>query len=82
MKRLIIFGCGGHARSVVDVFLRKHSGWDLVFVDENALENERGSGKCLSPAPYFIDQEKSPATSQSRSSYVLFDIEPLVEQFP
>ena len=40
ISRLIIFGCGGHARSASDIFLKKHSGWDLIFVDENARENE------------------------------------------
>ncbi len=37
---LIIYGCGGHARSVADVAL--HNGIDeLIFVDDNARDNER-----------------------------------------
>jgi len=38
-KTLIIIGCGGHARSIADVAL--FNGYKkLVFVDENARENE------------------------------------------
>lgn len=41
---LAILGCGGHARSVADVWLDKHSGipgTNIVFVDKNAKPNER-----------------------------------------
>src|SRR5258708_1602292 len=39
-KTLILFGCGGHSRSVADIYLDKHPGNRLIFLDENALENE------------------------------------------
>ena len=39
-KSLIIFGCGGHARSVADVYLRRFPRGALLFVDENAAPGE------------------------------------------
>lgn len=39
-KILYILGCGGHARSVADVILDNNPSQSLVFVDENAHENE------------------------------------------
>lgn len=38
--RLILFGCGGHSRSVADIVLANESEASLVFVDPNARENE------------------------------------------
>ena len=43
MKRLeeiIVFGCGGHSRSVSDVILRENPTSKLVYVDPNAREHE------------------------------------------
>lgn len=40
MQKLIIYGCGGHARSVLDILLDNQTEYDIVFVDENARENE------------------------------------------
>jgi hypothetical protein len=37
---LIIFGCGGHARSVADIILYNKPNAQLTFVDENAKMNE------------------------------------------
>lgn len=37
----VIFGCGGHGRSVADVYLSDNPGGRLVFVDGNALDGER-----------------------------------------
>ena len=39
-KIIYIIGCGGHARSVADVILDNNPSQELVFVDENARENE------------------------------------------
>lgn len=40
MNKLIIIGCGGHARSVADVLLSRFPNISIVFVDENAQPNE------------------------------------------
>ena len=40
-KTLILYGCGGHSRSVVDVLLSNNKGVHICFVDENARENEQ-----------------------------------------
>jgi hypothetical protein len=37
---IIIFGCGGHARSVADIILYNKPNAQLTFVDENAKMNE------------------------------------------
>lgn len=39
-KKIILFGCGGHARSVADILILNDPSVSLVFVDENARENE------------------------------------------
>lgn len=39
-ERVIIFGCGGHSRSVADILLTITPGVELVFVDENAKDGE------------------------------------------
>ena len=38
--KLIIFGCGGHAKAVLDVVLYNGEYKEIIFVDENAKENE------------------------------------------
>ena len=40
MKEIIIYGCGGHSRSVADVILFNEPEARLVFVDDSARENE------------------------------------------
>jgi sugar O-acyltransferase (sialic acid O-acetyltransferase NeuD family) len=40
MKQLIIFGCGGHARSVTDVILYNEPHRKILFVDKNAQKGE------------------------------------------
>ena len=41
MKKIVIFGCGGHSRgSVADVLLALDPHLSLVFVDENAKPGE------------------------------------------
>jgi UDP-N-acetylbacillosamine N-acetyltransferase len=39
-NHLVIYGCGGHARSVVDVVLANASYDSVCFVDDNAKEDE------------------------------------------
>lgn len=39
-KNLYIIGCGGHGKSVADVVLANQPARQIVFVDENARENE------------------------------------------
>lgn len=40
MSKLLIFGCGGHARSVADVFLAGNAGAEILFIDANARPGE------------------------------------------
>lgn len=40
-QKLIIIGCGGHARSVADTVLMNDSGVEITFYDVNARENEK-----------------------------------------
>ena len=37
---IIIFGCGGHSRSVTDVILLNDPETSLLYIDDNAVENE------------------------------------------
>jgi UDP-N-acetylbacillosamine N-acetyltransferase len=39
--KIVIYGCGGHARSVADVLLSAYPAAELVFVDPAAREGER-----------------------------------------
>lgn len=43
-KRLVIFGCGGHARSVLDVLHKNGEFEEITLVDENAVEYEKIMG--------------------------------------
>lgn len=40
-KKLVIYGCGGHAISIADVALFNQPDLDIVFVDNNAKDNEK-----------------------------------------
>lgn len=40
-NKLVIIGCGGHARSVADIYLFNYPDADIIFVDEKAKENEK-----------------------------------------
>ncbi len=40
MNKYIIFGCGGHARSVADVLLFNEPDANITFIDSNAREGE------------------------------------------
>lgn len=39
-SRLVIFGCGGHGKAVLDVVLHNGDFSDIVFVDHNAKDSE------------------------------------------
>ena len=39
-NKLVIIGCGGHARSVADVYLSNIPDAELLFIDEEAKKNE------------------------------------------
>lgn len=39
-NEIIIFGCGGHSRSVTDVILQNDPEVSLIYIDGNARENE------------------------------------------
>lgn len=39
-EKYIIFGCGGHARSIADVILCNDKDTDIIFLDENAKKDE------------------------------------------
>ena len=40
-NKYVIIGCGGHAKSILDVILFNEPDADVVFLDENAKENEK-----------------------------------------
>lgn len=48
---ITILGCGGHAKSVADIILKNDKSTKLLFVDENALPDERIWGfKVIKPS--------------------------------
>lgn len=59
-ETLLLFGCGGHSRSVADIYLTEHPNAQLIFIDEKAHENETIFGfpvvRTLAPdsRPYFF----------------------------
>lgn len=77
--QMIIFGCGGHARSVSDVLLVNEPRIRIVFVDENAAEGEKIFGfdvvKKIKPKGAFHvaigDNEKRKITINKMRSGVL-----------
>ena len=40
MDEIVLFGCGGHSRSVADVILHNNQCEKIIFVDSSARENE------------------------------------------
>jgi len=40
MAKLYVFGCGGHARSVADIYLNCNPGNEVIFIDSNAYAGE------------------------------------------
>lgn len=58
-KRLLLFGCGGHSRSVADIYLAEHPNHQLLFIDEHAKPGEELFGFPVLPSadlalPYFF----------------------------
>lgn len=41
MVNVVIFGCGGHARSVADILISSTPDIEIIFIDDNASENEK-----------------------------------------
>lgn len=39
--KLVIIGCGGHARSAADVYLLNNPDAEIIFIDENAQDEEK-----------------------------------------
>lgn len=39
--KILIYGCGGHSRSVADIILSNNPKADILFVDENARDGEK-----------------------------------------
>lgn len=56
-NKLIIIGCGGHSRSVADVYLQNNPNDELVFVDSNAKQTEKIFGFPV-VSEYDIKNEK------------------------
>jgi UDP-N-acetylbacillosamine N-acetyltransferase len=58
--QIILFGCGGHGRSVADVLILNDPTVSLLFIDENARDNEKLYGfnvvRHMDPTgrPYFF----------------------------
>ena len=56
LENIVIFGCGGHSRSVTDIILMENPEAKLLYVDENARDNETLYGfKVLKEWP-ILDQ--------------------------
>lgn len=51
----VIFGCGGQALNIADIILCNESDARILFVDENARENERKLGFCVVKNPPSVD---------------------------
>lgn len=67
INKIVLYGCGGHSRSVADIILLNDPSMSLLFVDDNARNNEKLFGfdvvkqAPLAPEPYIIaigDNEK------------------------
>jgi len=60
IKKIILFGCGGHSRSVADIILQNNPNAGLLFVDDNAKEHEKLYGfdvvkqASIATYPYFF----------------------------
>ena len=56
-NKYVIIGCGGHAKSILDVILFNEPAADVVFLDKNAKENEKILN-CPVVKDYNIKDEK------------------------
>lgn len=57
-KKIVIYGCGGHARSIINSILKKRNRDSIIVVDGNAKENERILG-CMVSKTYELDSDDS-----------------------
>ena len=64
--KVVILGCGGHARSVADVLLDLHADAEVVFVDENAAEGERILGCAEPPEAFATSEDPGPSCNGSK----------------
>lgn len=53
-ERIVLFGCGGHARSVINVITKINKTIEVLLVDESAQENEIILG-CMTKPCYQLD---------------------------
>jgi len=58
-RKIVIFGCGGHSRSVADVLLPKNPKENLVFVDYNAQDYEKIYGFEVKQQYTFNDEDEA-----------------------
>ena len=54
-KKIIIYGCGGHARSIINILLKNGCTNQVILVDENAADNEEILG-CKVFKNYILDE--------------------------
>lgn len=54
--KIILYGCGGHARSIVSAIREKESETEIILVDENAGQDERIMG-CEVRSTYGLQEE-------------------------
>jgi UDP-N-acetylbacillosamine N-acetyltransferase len=70
--KVVIFGCGGHSRSVSDVLLEANPGAELVFVDEQARPDERIRGFAVRPRHEHHGEKLFFAIGDNRRRSALF----------
>lgn len=74
--KVVVLGCGGHARSVADVLLDLHADVALVFVDENARTGERILGRAVHSYAdlhgQLLDHAVVPAAGDNVRRHALF----------
>ena len=56
--KMVIFGCGGHARSVINTLRLKNADLDITLVDENASKDEEILG-CKVRRNYELEKDDS-----------------------
>lgn len=57
-NNIYIIGCGGHARSVVDILLSSNPNCTIVFIDPNAKNNEKLYGFIVLKEKIFTPTDK------------------------
>ena len=54
---LVVYGCGGHARAVVDIYLSTYQDANIIFVDEAAKQGEKIFGYNIVTQFEYSDEE-------------------------